>query len=677
MVKREIKNFELITEKERLSCTAPCSVKSVLTAAGKSDVDVESAVSFNAVITADETSLSMKNFYLRIRGIGKPAKVFLGDKMICECDGVTPAYNVNLAGVIEKGDNRLSVRFDSAEVGDLLYAGLSESFEVLRFSNAIIDGVALTQNHSDGAVTLGISLDLIGNPSSVRAVATLISSSGQIYYAGLTGGRGSIAIRDPLYWWPKGLGVQNLYRLTVNLYGESDIEDTAEMRIGLRTVESADGSTLFVNGCEMIPMGALYISEGDPDLTSADKRVESQVTAAAMAGYNCLVVPLSSPTPSEKFYQLCDVHGIAVIEEHAVIDGSAVDSLRRRLHHACLCLIDLVSCENVKLYEARIHDALHGLKSVTHDRLPEYVSSYALPSMKSIRTVIPEGERSLFSRSIEAIAEDGAIKGMLLSVADRYPYPADLSGFAYASALASAYKVGETIEMSRLTRGKSGRGVFNRLSDYSLAISPSAIDYRGRWKPLQYYCSRFFAPIALYAEADGGRVKFSVSNLRRLDLIGTLEYRIADASNYTVFKASEPVEISAMTEGEIHTAELSDILSGHESEYYLEYYLKEGTSQISRGTLLFLPEKHFDFKRPFIKTEITGQDHRFSITLSASAFVKDLELGFDGVDALFSDNYIDLTSEAPVKIDFTVTGPTQTTYHLKEVLELRSVWNLK
>ena len=676
MVKKELKNFELKIEDASYPCLAPCSVKSVLTAAGKSFENLGSSLRFETNIYADEVSLSIKNFYLRVRGIRRPCEIFLGEEKICRCDGITPVYHINLAGKISNGDNLLSVVFDSAD-GDLAFAGLSESFEILRFGSAIIENVSITQTHGDGVVTLGINLNLIGNSQAVRAVATLVSSSGQIYYAGLTGGKGSILVRDPLYWWPKGLGVQNLYRLTVNLYGESDVEDTAEMRIGLRTVSTTDGNTLTVNGSEMLPLGAVYIAEVDPDFTSVDRRVESQISAATMAGYNCLVVPLSSPTPSEKFYQLCDLNGIAVIEEHACIDGAAVDSLRRRVHHPSLCLIDLKSSENVKIYEMRIKDALDGLNYVVKESLPEYISSPALPSMKSIRALIPEGERSLFSRSIEAIAEDGAIKDMLLSVADRYPYPPDLSSFAYASALASAYRVSEVIKDSRLTRAKSGRGIFNRLSDNGLVISPSAIDYRGRWKPLQYFATSFFAPVALYAENQGGVVKFSASNLRRLDLVGNLEYRVADSSNYTVFRAATPVEIKSMSEGEIHIADISEIIAGHENEYYLEYWLREDSAPISKKTMLFLPEKHFDFKKAFIETKIAGQDKHFTITISATHFVKDLEIDFDGVDAVFSDNYIDLTSEAPVKISFTITGPTQTAHHLQDLLEIRSVYDLK
>ena len=676
MVRKEIKNFELIVLDEKLSCSVPCSVRSALSTKGKKPESLGDAVRFEANIHVDDVSLAMKNFYIRLRGINRKAVVYLGEEKLASLDGVTPIYNINLAGRLSKGDNRLSVRFDAAD-GDLAYAGISESFELLRFSSAIIDRVELTQKHEDGAVTLGINLDLIGNPASVRAVATLVSATGQIYYAGLTGGKGSIIVRDSLYWWPRGMGVQNLYRLTVNLYGDTDIDDTAEMRIGLRTIESDDGNTVFVGGCEMIPMGALYIADGDPDFASANDRAEAHIMAAAKSGYNCLVIPQSSPTPTDRFYELCDIHGIMVIEEHSVIDGSVVDSLRHRVHHPSLCLIDLLSSENIRIYESRMKDALPGLKYVILDSFPEYISSHSLPSMKSIRALIPEGERNLFSKSIEDMSEEGAIKDMLMSVADRYPYPKDLSAFGYASALASAHRVGEVMKNSRLSRGKTGRAVFNRISDTSLVISPSAIDYRGRWKPLQYYCSRFFAPVSLYAENKGGVVKFSASNIRRHDFIGTLEFRVADASNYTIFKSSVPVELLSMTEGEIHTADLSEVVGGHERDYYLEFYLKEGAGPVSKGTLLFVPEKHFNFKKPFIKTEIKGSDRQFSITISVTNFVKDLEICFDGVDAVFSDNYLDFTSEAPVKIDCRVTDTPQTTYHLNEKLELHSVWDLK
>ena len=676
MVKKQIKNFELKTSCGSYPCALPCRVGGVLSAVGKSDLELGDQVDFEALINVDEVALSIKYFYLRIRGINRTAEIFLNGQSILVCDGFTPVYNVDLSGLLGLGDNILSVRFYAID-GDLSFAEILDPPEIIRFNGAMIDTVTLTQRHEDGCVNLGISLGLLGDSSSVRAVATLVSPAGQLYYAGLTGGECSIIIRDPLYWWPRGLGVQNLYRLTVNLYGEVDIEDSYETRLGLRRVELGEGATVRVNGSAMIPMGAVYYADSDSDRLVAEERTAKQVSAAAMAGYNCLVLPLASPVPCEKLYELCDAYGILIIEEHLAEDNLVIPKLKARIDHPSLCLVDLITDENSEAEALAIKEAVPQLNILPVSEVEKYIGSPALPSMKSISAIVPEGERNLFSRHIEAIAQDGAIKEMLMSVADRYPYPKDLSAFAYASALASAHAVGEKIKSCRLSGGALGRAVFDRLCDSSLVISPSAIDYRGRWKPLQYYCSRHFAPLALYAEMQGGELIFSASNLRRFDFIGNLEYRIADATNYTIFKSSEPLEISGASQGRVFSTDVSEVISGHENEYYLEYCLREGSSAIARGVLLFVPEKHFDFQKPTVTCKLSGEGKRFSLTLSADKFVKDLEMDFDEVDAVFSDNYIDVTSGAPLKIDITVSDPTKSADHLSRLLKIRSVYDLK
>ncbi|MBQ8414424.1 MAG: hypothetical protein IJX58_08475 [Clostridia bacterium] len=675
MVRREIKNFELIYGGESYPCSVPFSVKSVLSAEGVDTEGLDGQISFESDIYVDDAALAMRNFYLRVRGLDRAAKIYIGDKLLGETDGVTPVYNFDASDLLSKGNNRLSIRLDS-DTENLLYAGMSETVEILRFSSAIIDTASLSQQHEEGSVKLSINLGLIGDPTSVRAVATLTSPSGQLYYAGLTKGQGSITVANPLYWWPKGQGVQNLYRLTISLYGDRDIEDSVDIRLGLRTAEKGDGGSLLINGCRVLPMGAVYIPDGDPDLKITNEKEAAIVTAASMAGYNCLLIPLGAPHPTGKFYEMCDVHGIMVIEEHSTLDTSAVESIKHRSNHPSLCLIDLIG-------EGDRSDDTYRLSSVLPDmsirelrEQPTYVGMPSLPSMKTLRAAIPEEERGLFSYSIEAISDEGAIRVMLLSVAERYPYPADLSAFAYASALASAHKVGEVIKDARLSLGGSGRGIFYRIADREMTVSPSAIDCRGRWKPLQYYSARHFAPITVYADYKDGKLTFSASSQRKIDCIGTLEYRIANASNITVYKGTVDCEIGSMTSSVIHTDDIAKYVSGNERDYYIEYFIKEGSFTLGRGTMLFVPEKHFRFKKPKIKSVITGADRRFSITLSSDVFVKDMELDFDGVDVVFEDNYFDLTSDAPVKINFTVTGGIETSYHLKDLLQMRSVYDL-
>ncbi len=675
MIKQQIKKFSVALGPEKFECTVPFSVKTVLSSAGLSPEALGREAVIEGRISVDDAALSMRYFYIRIKGINMPAKIYIDGRLILQADGVTPVYNIDVKEVMHRGDNIISISFDSAD-GDILHAGLPYAIEVMRFSHAVIEGVNLTQTHSDEGVNLGISLKLIGDVGSVRAVASLVSSAGQIYYAGLTKGEGSISIKDPLFWWPKGHGVQNICRLTVNLYGESDIEDSAELRLGLRTVDKGAGGNIIINGRKIIPMGAVYIPDGDFENPSAVSRVEFYVSAASSAGCNCLVIPLGAPTPCERFYEMCDEKGIMVIEEHSSLEPSKIEALRQRSNHPSLCLVDLIGGGDRSVELQNLIDSIPEMKVRVLESVPVYVGLPSLPSMKTIRAAIPEGERNLFSHSVEALAEPNAIHQMLMLVADRYPYPKDLNYFAYASALASAHQIGDVIKESRLTLGASGRAVFHRLNDNTMAISDSAIDSRDRPKPLQYYAARHFAPVAVYADYFDGVITFRASNQRKLDVMGTLEIRIADSSNYTVYRESVPCEIEGMTSAKLHMSPVSKYIEGHERDYYLECSIKEGSSVLSQKIFLFVPEKHFKFKKPNIRASVTGQDSRFSITLSADVFVKDLELSFDGVDAVFEDNYFDISQEAPIKVGFTVKGG-ETAEHLTTLLEMKSVVDLK
>lgn len=679
MVRREILKFELVTEGGRYPCTVPFSVRDVLLKNGISTADFSGEVRLESELFVPETALAMKNFFLRFRGVTKPCDVYIGDSRIGECDGCSPSVNLNAAGYAVKGNNTLSIRFKDCGGDELLHAGLSMPVEILRFSGAIIDRVCLTQTHLENEVNIGISLDLIGNQNAVRAVATLVSSTGQIYYAGLTGGVGSISVKDPLFWWPRGLGVQNLYRLSVNLYGESDIEDSAEMRIGLRAVSSpiASGESIMIGDLRVLPMGATYLSDDSPDPEFLRGREEAAVNAAATSGYNCLVLPAESPRPTDKFYELCDLNGIMVIEEHKELNPGSVRRLRERAAHPSLVMVELAGISEPDEIKAELEKQLPDLILRTVPAAEEYVKSPSIPSLKSIRRDIPEIERTLFSHSVEAIAEDGAIRDMLLSVAEKYPYPGDFASFAYASALAAANKVGEAIRDARLADGKAGKAVFSRLCDSVLTISSSAIDHRGRWKPLQYHAAKMFAPARLYATSVGSDVRFYAVNHRRTLLSAVMEYRIIDRDNRVIYDGARQVELSAMSADSLFGVDFSEYVEGHEREYYLEYRLKEGNSTLSRDVLLFVPEKHFEFKKPDIQSVIKGEGGRFSITMSADCFVKDLEIDFDGIDARFSDNYIDLTSDAPVRIEFTLMDDAYTAANLKEALSLRSVADLR
>ena len=99
---------------------------------------------------------------------------------------------------------------------------------------------------------------------------------------------------------------------------------------------------------------------------------------------------------------------------------------------------------------------------------------------------------------------------------------------------------------------------------------------------------------------------------------------------------------------------------------------------MSKGTLLFVKPKRFAFVDPAIKAQISGVGNNLYMTLQADAFAKDVEISFDGIDAMVSENYFDITSSSPVKVGLTIIEDTPTSsYELQDALRIRCVNTIK
>ena len=120
--------------------------------------------------------------------------------------------------------------------------------------------------------------------------------------------------------------------------------------------------------------------------------------------------------------------------------------------------------------------------------------------------------------------------------------------------------------------------------------------------------------------------------------------------------------------------DFSEIIAGHEKEYYLEYGLREGAATVSKATLLFVKPKRFAFVDPCIKVQISGVGRSYTLNVSAEAFAKDVEIYFEGVDAAISENYFDITSPAPIKINLAIISNAGiSSFELEDALRVRCV----
>lgn len=79
----------------------------------------------------------------------------------------------------------------------------------------------------------------------------------------------------------------------------------------------------------------------------------------------------------------------------------------------------------------------------------------------------------------------------------------DFENEAYLSGVLQAYAIEVAIRAQRTSKPKSYGTLYWQMNDAWPAISWSAIDYYGRWKPLQYMAKRTYPDIAAFGLNNG------------------------------------------------------------------------------------------------------------------------------------------------------------------------------
>ena len=729
MVRQEIKKFKLdIGEYRDLDCTAPCSKYSVLLEHGFIGDPNNGLEALNAAVYSDKeccfTSeidvsalmMSMKCVYLRFMGLDTACRVELNGKEVANVCSAHRSYDFDVKTKITVGKNILKLYFLPVEktpssrnivssLGSefspkLPDSGIFRGAMLVGFNHKLISGVKVKQTHTDRQVRLDLSLMTLGYDEMSRAVATLTSPAGNVYFCGFINGEGSITISEPNLWWPNGLGMQSLYRLNVNLYSDTEIEDVYEMRIGLRTVSMVRNlengrPSLLINGVPLFPMGASYMPEDVLLSRLTETRTRALLEAAKSANMNSVYIDPAGYYPEEHFFRACDELGLLVWQEipHSK-DGSVdeikaemSDNLSRMATHPSFGVI--VGSEKIaQLFseeeeadpvEVRFSDFdgmnVFDVSGEFADAI-KVISYDSIPSYECICTFTSNEKRNLGSDVFELHgASPDRVMRMLSLAYGNYPYPNGMNEISYVLGMSSAELSRIAVEDARKSDDRYS-GIFMRcLNDTWPTVSPSGVDYSGNLKPLHYFEHRFFAPVAVMVEKKGTRVKFTVTNTTKSDYHGVFAYSIMDNKNRPVFKDSFPIKARASENMEVHNVDLGSVIPGHEKEYYLLYSVSDYTHEASRGVYLFTDPKRFNFLKPTYKVEINGNGTDYTVEVASDCFTKGVEISFPDIVATVDNNYFDITGRAPVKMRLKTARPI-TVEKLKRIAKLRSVYDL-
>ena len=353
-----------------------------------------------------ETSFNMTSSELDFDGLTINFKqldtvcdVFLNGRPILKANNCFLPYQVDVKGVLIKGENKLSVYFYSPVnyVKDkqsnvkcpnnsngltgiphirkpgyhfgwdwgpnLPLSGITDSVYIEGYNYAKLDDVLITQSHHDSVdVKVDVKIKKFRNVKSVVKVE-LTYPNGETHAKNINdNGEVTFTVDNPILWQPNGYTdrkTQPLYKITTSLIVNGKVIDEDVKNVGLRTIEldrSKDkyGSNFCfkVNGNPIFMKGANYIPT-DSFITRQYGDLEKYVKVAVDSNFNMLRIWGGGYYGSSELYDLCDKYGILLWQDFAfacqpypffndeftqnVLDEVEANVKRLR-HHACLAL---------------------------------------------------------------------------------------------------------------------------------------------------------------------------------------------------------------------------------------------------------------------------------------------------------------------------------------------------
>lgn len=322
-------------------------------------------------------------------------------------------------------------------------------------------------------------------------------------------------------------------------------------------------------------------------------------------------------------------------------------------------------------------DVWHGGKPFTEYRKHNFrfCSEYgfeAFPSIKTLREVCPEDELNAFSRVVENHQKcKGGNKKILMYLADNYLYPNNFETLVYASQLLQADAIKYGVEHFRRNRGYCMGSAYWQFNDCWPVASWSSVDSNLRYKALHYAAKKFYAPVEMGLFLEGNKLSVNICNETMNDFEG--EVRLYSVTSNLKVKEENilKIKVDSLTSKDVVSVN-ADMSDAYNTFMYADLYDKEGNFVV-RNTQLLCEAKHFDFKKPEINVDITDIGGGVEFKVTSNTFAKGVNIDFDGIDLVLSDNFFDITNNEP----YVVTAKTdRSAEEAKKAIKIMSVYDI-
>jgi beta-mannosidase len=207
--------------------------------------------------------------------------------------------------------------------------------------------------------------------------------------------------------------------------------------------------------------------------------------------------------------------------------------------------------------------------------------------------------------------------------------------------------------------------IFWQLNDCWPVASWSSIDYYGRWKALQYYARRFYAPILVSPHLENGSVKVYIVSDKMSATAAMLHVRLRDFDGKVLLEDKQNVSVDPLASKVYLDWPLSKLTQAgavDTASVFVEAELMSGGKVSSRNLIYLAPTKEVHLKPATLQTQISkaaaptqskGTTNNYIIRITSAVLARDVYVSFGAVDATISDNYFDILPGETVEVSAT------------------------
>ncbi len=302
--------------------------------------------------------------------------------------------------------------------------------------------------------------------------------------------------------------------------------------------------------------------------------------------------------------------------------------------------------------DAHIWDVWHGRVpfSTYETHHPRFVTEYGFQSFPELKTIEaftePEDRTNIFTPVMLAHQKNNEGNAIIHDYLLRdYPEPKDFASFLYVSQVLQAEGIKIGAEHFRRARPETMGSIFWQLNDCWPVASWSSIDYYGRWKALQYYARRFYAPILVSPHVEEGSLRVYIVSDRTETRPATLRVRLMDFDGKVLLEDKHDVSVEPLASKvylDWPLVKLTQAGASDTSRVFVVAELTEGSTEISRNLTYLAPVKEVHLTPAKLTVDTTGVNGTYKIRITSPVLARSVYLSFGNLDAKVSDNYFNL-----------------------------------